>query len=68
MAPISLINRSEATSLHQFAKRSNWASENPGVVLVFCIVFIVGLGVISLFVYRRWMKRKADKETYETVK
>lgn len=66
MAAISLIDRSEATILHQFAKRSNWASENPGVILVFCIVFIVGVGIIALFMYRRWLKHKATKESYET--
>lgn len=42
-------------------KRSNWAGENPGVVLVFCIVFIVAVGIVSLFVYRQWMARKAKR-------
>ncbi|KAE8370925.1 hypothetical protein BDV27DRAFT_119178 [Aspergillus caelatus] len=49
----------------EFVKRSNWAGENPGVILVFCIVFIVGVGVVSLFAYRMWMKRKAKKESYQ---
>lgn len=62
-----MINQSDAPNLRQFAKRSNWAGENPGVILVFCIVFIVGLGIVLLFAYRRWMKRKAEKETYESV-
>jgi predicted negative regulator of RcsB-dependent stress response len=67
MAPISLINRSQAETLHLLTKRKkNWAHKNPGVVLVFCIVFLVGLGILSLFAYRRWMKRKANKESYET--
>ncbi|KAE8353408.1 hypothetical protein BDV28DRAFT_133275 [Aspergillus coremiiformis] len=46
-------------------KRSNWASENPGVILVFCIVFIVAVGIISLFAYRTWMARKAKRQSYE---
>lgn len=49
----------------EIVKRSNWAGENPGVILVFCIVFIVGVGIISLFAYRLWMKRKAKKQFYE---
>lgn len=67
MAAISVIDRSEAPNLRQFGKRDNWAAENPGVILVFCIVFVVGFGIVALFAYRRWMKRKADKETYESV-
>ncbi|KAJ5577991.1 uncharacterized protein N7459_006955 [Penicillium hispanicum] len=67
MAPTRLVPQPHlATTLHTFTKRSNWASRNPGVVLVFCIVFLVGVGVIALFVYRRWMKRKADKQSFET--
>ncbi|RAK96620.1 uncharacterized protein BO80DRAFT_468416 [Aspergillus ibericus CBS 121593] len=50
---------------HQVIKRSNWASENPGVVLVFCIVFIVAVGIIALFIYRKCMARKAAKQSYE---
>lgn len=65
MAPITLPDRSQAVNLHQLTKRRNWASENPGVVLVFCIVFVVSAGIISLFAYRQWMKRKAEKKRYE---
>ncbi|GLB12479.1 hypothetical protein AtubIFM57258_010161 [Aspergillus tubingensis] len=50
---------------HQVIKRSNWAGENPGVVLVFCIVFIVAVGIIALFIYRKCMARKAAKQSYE---
>lgn len=39
----------------------NWAGHNPGVVLVFCIVFIVAVGLISLFVYRRLLARRAAR-------
>jgi predicted MFS family arabinose efflux permease len=47
-------------------KKGNWANRNRGVVLVFCIVFLVVVGVMALFAYRRYLKRKADKESYET--
>ena len=52
--------------LHEVAKRGNWADRNRGVVMVFCIVFLVAVGIIALFAYRRILKRKADKESYET--
>lgn len=56
----SLIARDDA--VHQLARRSNWAGENPGVILVFCIVFIVGVGLVSLFIYRKLLARKANKQ------
>ncbi|CAL5868369.1 uncharacterized protein PFLUO_LOCUS2594 [Penicillium psychrofluorescens] len=66
MAAISLAERSPSPSIHSLIKRKNWAAKNPGVVLVFCIVFLVGCGIVSLFAYRRWLKRKAEKQSYET--
>ncbi|KAJ5166759.1 uncharacterized protein N7482_005540 [Penicillium canariense] len=66
MPALRLIDRSLAASLHSLAKRSNWASREPGVILVFCIVFLVAVGLLSLVLYRRWMKRKAEKESFET--
>ena len=66
MAAISRIERSQVTGIHSMAKRSNWASKNPGVVLVFCIVFIVSLGLVSLWLYRQWVKRRARRQRYET--
>lgn len=65
MPAISLVDRSEANNLHLLVKRENWASENPGVILVFCIVFVVGVGIGMLFAYRRWLKYKANKDRYE---
>lgn len=55
-----------SSALYSFVKRGNWADENRGVVLVFCIVFLVAVGILALFAYRRMLKRKADKESYET--
>ncbi|KAL2840772.1 hypothetical protein BJY01DRAFT_218102 [Aspergillus pseudoustus] len=53
-----------ATQRHVLERR-NWASENPGPILVFCIVFIVAMGVILLFLYRKWMAGRASRETYQ---
>ncbi|PFH57815.1 hypothetical protein XA68_14544 [Ophiocordyceps unilateralis] len=50
---------------HQLVKRAphehNWAYREPGVVLVFCIVFLVALGVLSAFLYRLYVKRRERK-------
>ncbi|KAJ5682185.1 hypothetical protein N7462_005350 [Penicillium macrosclerotiorum] len=66
MAAISMIERSQGSKLPLVVKRGNWASREPGVILVFCIVFVVAVGIIALFAYRKWMKRKAEKESFET--
>jgi len=51
----SLIAR-EAFS--HIAKRSNWASENVGVMVVFCIVGVVGIGMIFFFVSKQLAARR----------
>ncbi|KAJ5256654.1 hypothetical protein N7478_012758 [Penicillium angulare] len=67
MAAISLPSRSQAASFHALTKRGkgNFASRNPGVVLVFCIVFLVALGVVSLFIYRRVLQKRAEREKFQ---
>lgn len=62
MAAISL---PQPETRSEIIKRGNWASKNPGPILVFCIVFIVGFGIASLYVYRQWMARKAKKASVE---
>jgi len=42
------------------AKR-NWASEEAGVVTVFCIVGVVAIGLISLFISKKLAARKERK-------
>jgi hypothetical protein len=41
----------------QLAKRSNWAGREAGVVLVFCIVFIVAVGIAGVCI-GRWISRR----------
>lgn len=48
-------------TLSHIAKRSNWAGREAGVVVVFCIVFVVGVGLIGLFISKRLAARKANK-------
>ncbi|KAJ6145392.1 hypothetical protein N7470_009287 [Penicillium chermesinum] len=64
--PALTIDSLEAPGLQARHKGGNFASRNPGVILVFCIVFIVFLGLLSLFLYRQWLKRMAQKQNFET--
>ncbi len=57
----SLIPSRKQHAAHQLIKRENFASKNPGVILVFCIVFVISLGLIILFVYRRMLARRASR-------
>lgn len=45
----------------QLAKR-NWAAQEPGVMVVFCIVGVVAIGLTSLWVWRLISRRKAERE------
>jgi len=56
--PNSIVAR---RAVSQIAKR-NWAGQEAGVIVVFCIVFIVGVGLISLFVHKKLVARKARKQ------
>lgn len=61
MAAISLpIVARDAIS--QIAKRgSNWPAENAGVMVVFCITFIVAVGLIGLLIYKKMLARKEKR-------
>ncbi|KAF9882407.1 hypothetical protein CkaCkLH20_00443 [Colletotrichum karsti] len=48
-------------AVHQLAKRQNWAAQEAGVVVVFCIVFVVACGLIGLWVSRCIAARKAKR-------
>lgn len=56
-----LIARETFTHL---AKRSNWAGREAGVVVVFCIVFVVACGLIGLVIHKRMAARKAAKSNF----
>ncbi|KAK1754684.1 hypothetical protein QBC47DRAFT_403096 [Echria macrotheca] len=51
-------------AVSHLAKRAdNWASHEPGVIVVFCIVFVVGVGLISLFIHKKLVARRAAKQS-----
>lgn len=41
--------------------RSNWVGKNAGIVVVFCIVFVIAAGLIGLFLYRKVAARVARR-------
>ncbi|KAK4168854.1 hypothetical protein QBC43DRAFT_81865 [Cladorrhinum sp. PSN259] len=47
-----------AIAYSQLAKRSNWPAKNAGVMVVFCIVGVVGFGLIFLFGYKKLVARR----------
>ncbi|KAJ0119144.1 hypothetical protein J7T55_013380 [Diaporthe amygdali] len=47
------------------AKRENWAQKEAGVVVVFCIVFVVALGVLSLFISKKISAARARKQALQ---
>ncbi|CAG8949988.1 hypothetical protein HYFRA_00004320 [Hymenoscyphus fraxineus] len=58
MAPTSSLQVRDI--VHQLTKREkNWAQREVGVVVVFCIVFIVAVGLISLAITRAINRRRA---------
>ena len=50
-----------ARDVSNIAKRSNWAGKEAGVIVVFAIVFLVGVSLTGLFIYKCFAKRKANK-------
>ncbi|KAF2266395.1 hypothetical protein CC78DRAFT_531787 [Lojkania enalia] len=57
---MSLVARSEVAA-HHLMKRGNWASREPGVILVFAILGAVGILLIGLFIQKRLSARRASK-------
>ncbi|KAK3985043.1 hypothetical protein QBC44DRAFT_251516, partial [Cladorrhinum sp. PSN332] len=47
-----------AIAYSQLAKRSDWPSQNVGVMVVFCIVGSVAIGLVVLFSYKKMVARK----------
>ena len=38
--------------------------ENAGVMVVFCVVFVVGVGLISLFIYKKMLARREKRQSH----
>jgi len=59
MAAISAIEVRDVA--FQLSKRSNWAGHEAGVIVVFCIVFIVAAGVGGLCISKALARRRAAR-------
>ena len=45
----------------QLVKRKSWAAREAGVIVVFCVVFIVASGLLGLQL-SRWIARRREKQ------
>jgi hypothetical protein len=45
----------------RLSKRENWASHEAGVIVVFCIVFLVAVGVAYICVSKALARRRARR-------
>ena len=50
---MSLLAARSEFAMHQLVKRKNWAQREPGVIVVFVIVFLVACLVIALFINKK---------------
>jgi hypothetical protein len=63
MAAISTLQTLQVRdAVNQLAKR-NWAGQEAGVIVVFCIVFVVAVGLSFLCVSKYLARRKAARPT-----
>jgi len=60
MPALDLSSRTAAT-LHDLAKRKNWAAKEPGVILVFCIIGTLALLLTGIFINKKISERRARK-------
>jgi len=44
--------------------KRNWASEEPGVIVVLCIVFILAAGTAGYYIHKWFAKRRAAKQEF----
>jgi hypothetical protein len=58
----SIVARNQFSQL--LKREENWAQQEAGVVVVFCIVFIVAVGLIALWIHKKLAARKAAKQTF----
>ncbi|OAQ72061.1 hypothetical protein VFPPC_12697 [Pochonia chlamydosporia 170] len=55
----ALIAREATEAMNAFAKREkSWPARNAGVMVVFCIVFVVAVGLTGLYISKCLARRK----------
>ncbi|BCS18873.1 uncharacterized protein APUU_11701S [Aspergillus puulaauensis] len=70
MAVITRTSQPSLSEAHEYVKRSDWAQSQPGVILVFVIVFILGCGILGVIVHKEWGARRDERAewTVEEIK
>jgi hypothetical protein len=63
---MALIARDASSMLSKRAE-VQWVHDNPGVMVVFCIVFIVAAGLIALFVHKK-LKARSERKAIAAAK
>lgn len=56
--PAINIESVEKRWLQTLEKRSNFASREPGVILVFCVLGAIGILIIALYAYKASVARR----------
>ncbi|KHN96349.1 uncharacterized protein MAM_05638 [Metarhizium album ARSEF 1941] len=49
-------------AMRTLVKRKSWPAENAGVMVVFCIVFVVAVGLIALWITKFLARRREARE------
>jgi hypothetical protein len=58
----AVVKRDMTANFNQLVRRKeSWPHRNPGVMVVFCVVFVIAAGLIFLFFYRKMLARRARK-------
>lgn len=63
VSDMAAISPLQARDAHQLVRRSNWAGREAGVIVVFCVVFVVAVGLITVYITRVLAKRRAMRST-----
>jgi hypothetical protein len=63
MAAISTLQTLQLRDAARQLSKRNWAGQEAGVIVVFCIVFVVGVGLLYLCISRMLARRKAARPT-----
>lgn len=68
----SLVSRDVVQMARELTRRAPepkgaraWTGHNAGIVLVFCIIFIIVVGLTALFIQKKLQARKAAKPAKE---
>lgn len=63
MPAINTIAIRDAVMSELVKREKSWPAREAGVMVVFCIVGVVAIGLISLFVHKKLVARRAAKST-----